>query len=137
MKAYNGFTPAQRMKAQRWLNAQWASGALVRPTVCCACGQPHGIIDAHAEDYSEPFRAGVTDAYHLCFRCHMMVHCRYRALFAWQRYKRAIATGIRYAGFKSRNFPVFASQHLDDDCSWPEPEFAGDPPMRRVLDEIA
>lgn len=61
MNPYNGFTGDQRNRAQRWLNSQWAAGHFPRPAQCCACGQADGIIDAHAEDYSEPFRHGKTD----------------------------------------------------------------------------
>jgi hypothetical protein len=71
MKDYNGFSSAQRNGAQAWLRAEWASGRLAKPVRCCACGQDQGVIDAHAEDYSAPFRAGVTDGFHLCYVCHM------------------------------------------------------------------
>jgi hypothetical protein len=136
VKSYNGFTPAQRNKAQGWLNAQWSSGSLARPAECCACGQTGGVIHAHAEDYSEPFAAGKTDEYHLCYRCHMMVHCRFSGAFAWQRYKRAINSGVRYAALRG-GFPALKSQHLDAAPDWPEPEHVGPAPARRVLDEIA
>jgi hypothetical protein len=76
VKDYNGFFGAQRDRAQRWLNREWGAGRLVRPSECVACGQTEGVIQAHAEDYSEPFRAGVTDGFHLCVICHTMVHFR-------------------------------------------------------------
>lgn len=110
MKSYNGYTPYQRNKAQAWLNKQWASFALAKPTQCCACGQNEGIIDAHAEDYSEPFQAGKTDAFHLCFRCHMMVHCRKHNLLGWKNYKEAIKSGITYAPFFRRDWDTFKFQ---------------------------
>jgi len=87
MNSYNGFTPNQRVKAQHWLNKQWANGALARPVQCCACGQTEGIIDAHAEDYSEPFLAGKTDQFHLCRKCHMQVHRRFANPQSWLKYK--------------------------------------------------
>jgi len=90
MNSYNGFTPSQRVKAQNWLNKQWASGALARPSKCCACGQTEGIIDAHAEDYSEPFEAGKTDKFHLCRKCHMQVHRRFANPQSWIRYKASV-----------------------------------------------
>lgn len=100
-----------------------------------ACGQTEGRIDAHAKDYSEPFAAGKTDAFHLCFTCHMMVHCRFANIFAWQRYKRAISSGIRYAAFRGRNFPAFKATFLMEE--WPSPHHVSPEPERRVLDEIA
>ena len=87
MNSYNGFTPSQRVKAQNWLNKQWANGTLARPAKCCACGQTEGLIDAHAEDYSEPFEAGKTDQFHLCRKCHMHVHRRFANPQSWLRYK--------------------------------------------------
>ncbi len=134
MKSYNGFTPQQRNAAQSWLNRQWSAGTLERPCKCCACGQTEGIIDAHAEDYSLPFSAGKTDEFHLCFRCHMMVHCRHRNPRAWQRYRDAIAAGQRFAPFLRRNFPGFCAEHLD---AWaPRLDVVGDPPERDLLGEI-
>ena len=90
MNSYNGFSPSQRNKAQKWLNEQWKSGTLLRPSKCCACGKAEGIIDAHAEDYSEPFAAGKTDQYHLCRKCHLHVHRRFANPNAWIKYKESI-----------------------------------------------
>ena len=91
MNSYNGFTPSQRVKAQNWLNKQWANGTLARPAKCCACGQTEGLIDAHAEDYSEPFEAGKTDQFHLCRKCHMHVHRRFANPQSWLRYKESVS----------------------------------------------
>jgi hypothetical protein len=110
VNSYNGFTAYQRTKAQKWLNQQWASFALAKPTKCCACGQDEGIMDAHAEDYSEPFQAGKTDAFHLCFRCHMMVHCRHRNKLGWINYKQAIKSGTVFAPFFRRDWDTFKNQ---------------------------
>lgn len=136
MKDYNGFTGAQRDKAQRWLNQQWAAGKFPRPSRCCACGQTHGIIDAHAEDYSEPFAHGKTDEYPLCFICHMMVHCRFRNRDAWDRYRAIIGNGGRFPGFETRNFPLFSSMYLG--AKLPVGSMiVGTPRARRPLDGIA
>lgn len=113
MKSYNGFTANQRNKAQSWLNAQWANGSMTKPTECCACKQQEGIIDAHAEDYSEPFAQGKTDQYHLCFRCHMMVHCRFANKPAFARYAQEVYAGTQYAPFYKRDFFTFTAQHFD------------------------
>ena len=53
MKDNNGFSGKQRERAQRWLNKEWNARRLARPTECVACGQTDGIIQAHAEDYSD------------------------------------------------------------------------------------
>jgi hypothetical protein len=90
VKDYNGFSGRQRERAQRWLNKEWNTGRLARPSECVACGQTEGIIQAHAEDYSDPFRAGVTDGFHLCKRCHAMVHARFKNQKAWREYRAKI-----------------------------------------------
>ena len=113
MKSYNGFSAAQRNKAQAWLNGQWRSGKLAKPSVCHACGQTQGVIDAHAEDYSEPFAAGKTDQYHLCFQCHMMVHCRFHHLEKWRWYKEAVADGMTFEPYFKRDFGRFARDTLE------------------------
>jgi hypothetical protein len=139
MKSYNGFSPEARERAQRWLRAEWISGRLARPSVCCACGQDKGIIDAHAEDYSEPFRPGVTDEFHLCFTCHMMVHCRFRNRAAWSRYSEAIANGGHFTPTLKRDFGTFAAEHLggpDMFARAMQGFVPGPAPARRVLDEI-
>ena len=112
MKDYNGFASSQRNKAQRWLNAQWARGSLPRPVRCVACGQDQGVIDAHAEDYSEPFAPCKTDGFHLCFVCHMMVHCRHRNEARWQEYRQHVETGSRPKAFVRRDWPRFQKGFL-------------------------
>ena len=95
LKGYNGFSGEQRGRAQSWLNAQWRSGAITAPLTAIACGQAAQPIDAHAEDYSEPFRKDVTDGFHLCFICHMMVHCRHRSQEAPRLYRHMVESGGR------------------------------------------
>lgn len=132
MKAYNGFPGTLRDKAQRWLNQQWAGGTLARPAWCVACGQAVPPIDAHAEDYSMPFAAGKTDEFHLCFCCHMAVHCRFRDPKAWDDYRNLVALGARYPAI-GRNFPQFIAWFTGKE----EPPLAqGAAPARLVLDEI-
>lgn len=131
MKPYNGFSEAQRNKAQTWLNSQWAAGLLLKPSQCCSCGQTKGIIDAHAEDYSEPFAAGKTDKYHLCFRCHMALHCRFRNLEAFKRYCQSVESGKQYNPFYKRNFFVFVEQQLN---AW-QPQ--GETPYKKTSNVLA
>lgn len=135
MKSYNGFSAQRRNEAQAWLNRQWAAGVLHRPVRCDACGQDHGVIDAHAEDYSKPF-GPQTQQFGLCFICHMMVHCRFGNPQAWRRYRDAVDGGARFAPLVGRNFPRFAAQFLDAARPLPEPAVQGAPRARRVLAEI-
>ncbi len=135
MKSYNGFNGEQRVRAQSWLNAQWSSGALARPVACIACGQTAQPIDAHAEDYSEPFRKGVTDAFHLCFICHMMVHSRHRSQQAWRAYRHMVETGGRAIPVGGRRFLVFQQKFLTARIIPALFEWF-DPPRRQALSEI-
>ncbi len=132
MKAYNGFSGALRAAAQRWLNSAWAAGTLQRPTVCRACGQDPPPIDAHAEDYSQPFAAGKTDEFHLCYSCHMAVHCRFRNPKAWDEYRNLVALGARYPAI-GRNYPQFIAWYTGQQTP---PIVQGAAPARKVLDEI-
>lgn len=135
MGPYNGFSGAQRSKAQRWLNRQWATGALARPSRCVACGQTEGVIDAHAEDYSEPFAAGKTDAFHLCYVCHLMVHCGARNPRRWIEYRSLVEEGRRTFPYVRRGWLRFVreilARELDRALFVP-----CDPPKRRALLEI-
>jgi hypothetical protein len=111
MSDYNGFTGQQRTKALRWLNREYAAGRRVRPTRCGGCGQTAGIIEAHSEDYSEPFGDHI-GAFGFCYRCHMALHNRLNAPEAWERYKAAIVAGTRFLPFEKRNWYGFRAQHL-------------------------
>ena len=135
MKGYNGFSGEQRARAQSWLNSQWRSGALVRPVACVACGQTAQPIDAHAEDYSEPFRKGLTDGFHLCFICHMMVHCRHRSEEAWRVYRQMVESGGRAIPVGGRHFPAFQQKFLTGQITSALFEWF-DPPARQALSEI-
>jgi hypothetical protein len=134
-KGYNGFSGEQRARAQSWLNAQWRSGAIARPLDCCACGQAAQPIDAHAEDYSEPFRKDVTDGFHLCFICHMMVHCRHRSQEAWRLYRHMVESGGRAIPVGGRHFPAFQQKFLTGKITPGLFEWF-DPPERQALREI-
>lgn len=132
MKAYNGFSGALRAAAQRWLNSAWGAGTLPRPAVCAACGQTAPPIDAHAEDYSQPFAAGKTDEFHLCYSCHMACHCRFKNPASWDNYRALVAAGGRYKAL-GRNFPIFMAQYTG---ARPAEIEQGPQPARLVLDEI-
>lgn len=111
MKSYNGFTGLQRERSTRWINKQIALGLATKPTVCCACSQDQGVLDWHAEDYSEPFGAHLFK-FPLCFACHMMVHCRFDACERWGQYRRLIARGWRSEPYMTRGFGAFKSRLL-------------------------
>ena len=132
IRSYRGYSPAVRTRAQAWLRQRWESGELPRPSRCCACGQTEGTIDAHAEDYSEPFTLAKLDACHLCYRCHMMTHLRFSYPDAWTRYRTAVREGIRFAPIHGRDF----GQVLRQVYGAAVPFTQYDPPPRSPLDEI-
>jgi hypothetical protein len=134
MRDYNGFSGRQRQRAQNWLNREWDAGRLARPSKCVACGQTTGVIDARAEDYSDPFRAGVTDRFHFCRICHSMMRLRSTNPKAWSDYRAKIEAGGRAKVFKeNQRYPGSTSKFVTTTCSIGEPApMAGTPGDRDV-----
>lgn len=93
MKPYNGFDHNQRMRALHWLRAEYAAGRRHPPTMCDACGQNEGHIEAHSEDYSGPPYGPHIGQHGLCYRCHMAIHCRFRHPIAWMAYRHRVREG--------------------------------------------
>jgi len=110
LKTYNGYHHSQRMRALYWLRAEYAAGRRTPPVVCDACGQTEGPITAHSEDYSEPFGDHIGQ-YDVCYRCHMMIHCRFKNPQAWETYKMHIREGKIFVPIGS-NFQTFCGQTL-------------------------
>lgn len=68
----------------------------------------------HSEDYSEPFGDHI-GRYTLCYRCHMLVHCRFTGdgPRAWEEYRSIVRHGGRVAlPYPKAMFGTFARQHL-------------------------
>lgn len=78
LKSYNGFTADQREEGDKILKKAISEGKLLPPSKCKCylCGQDKGIRHYHCEDYSE--ENILDDSKVLCWRCHMMVHTRFR-----------------------------------------------------------
>jgi hypothetical protein len=110
MKTYNGFNHDQRMKGFRWLQGEYAAGRRARPTVCDACGQDEGPIEAHSENYSAPFGDHI-GKHGLCYRCHMAIHTRFNNPEAWEAYKLLISIGRIFHPI-GKNFRRFAVENL-------------------------
>ena len=104
MNSYNGFSPTQRTRALRWLNGEYAAGRRTRPTSCQACGQTEGLIEAHSEDYSGPPFGANIGQFGLCYRCHMMVHSRFRAARHFELYAHSIDRGLVWPAIEKRNW---------------------------------
>ncbi len=110
MNPYNGFTSAQRLKALNWLKGEYSSGRRRPPAVCDACGQKEGPIEAHSEDYSFPYGDHI-GRYGVCYRCHMMIHCRFKNPDAWNAYKRELRAGRIFVPI-GRDFHTFIRQTI-------------------------
>jgi hypothetical protein len=109
LKTYNGFDHNARMKALYWLRREYAAGRRTKPLICDACGQTEQPITAHSEDYSDPFGDHI-GKHGLCYRCHLMIHCRFKAPEAWETYKLHIRQGRIFVPIS--NFQVFCGQTL-------------------------
>ena len=108
MKPYNGFTPQQRQEAFNWLKEQNKP----KPTICEACGQEWGLIEPHSEDYSKPFGEHI-GKYGLCYICHSMIHCRFRAREEWLNYIENVEKkGLIYVNPYYRNWLDFRTRFL-------------------------
>ena len=101
LSTYNGFGPKLRMESFTWQKAKIAAGRIPLPSQCQTCGETEGHLDYHTEDYSKPFGLHIV-AYQLCFRCHMMLHARYRRRAAWLRYIEQIEAGAWWPPLMSR-----------------------------------
>jgi hypothetical protein len=101
LAVYNGFSPKLREASYEFLKAEIASGRVRSPERCQICGETQGWLDWHAEDYSHPFGPHIY-AYELCFRCHMMVHTRFRFPERWARYIEQLEAGAVYEPLMNR-----------------------------------
>ena len=86
-RPYNGFSWRERCAVTPLQNAAIRSGKLIRPTVCCICGDsrdqhPKGrdYRFLHTEDYRKPL-----SIYPCCKPCHAALHARFEDPARWQR----------------------------------------------------
>ena len=101
---YNGFTGEQRTKGGNWYNRAKKNGTVPQPEQCHACLRISPSVNGHSEDYSEPHGPHI-GAHHLCYPCHMAVHCRFRNPAAWLKYRDNIREGAQH--HDTRNFKDF------------------------------
>jgi hypothetical protein len=98
---YNGHGPRVRDESFAWLKAGIAEGRIPPPSRCSACGETRGHMDYHTEDYSRPFGPHIY-AHELCFKCHMMIHSRFRMTKKWMVFVEQLENGAVYAPLMSR-----------------------------------
>jgi len=115
---YNGFSGTERMKAYRFLMAEVSEGRRSLPTRCDSCLAENCLIQPHSEDYSIPYGANV-GRWGLCYRCHMILHCRFSNPHAWVNYCSVLKSGRRFDPFQKQSWGQFVAQHLGARCTAP------------------
>lgn len=123
LSTYNGFGGKIREKSFRWMKREIEAGRVLPPSRCQdGCGETRGWHDYHTEDYSRPFGPHIY-AYELCFRCHMMLHSRFRQPDAWRRYIDQLEAGAAYEPLMSRREinAIWIPGWIDRPVSWGEP----------------
>lgn len=94
MNCYNGYTPQERNRKQRWFHKLFPNGS--HPYCkgpCHMCGDPNSPVAPHSEDYSEPYLWYQPAEYAVCHRCHQRLHNRFGAPCDWEAYKRHLRRG--------------------------------------------
>lgn len=105
---YNGFSPKTRMRGDKILKKAVSDGVLppLDSVKCAWCGQDKGIRHYHNEDYSP--ENIIQDATPLCWRCHLMLHSRWRYPKSYKFYKKLVDNGQTFPPVYDGNI-----KHLD------------------------
>lgn len=115
MKSYNGFTPEQRYQGDAILKDAISKGVIPAPNTrrCCLCGQAEGILHYHNEDYTPEHV--VTDARVVCWRCHMMIHSRFRHPQSFAKYMIQVTMyGMQFPPvYKGNDWDVLKEHYID------------------------
>jgi hypothetical protein len=109
LRSYNGFSGQQRELVGRIINQKVAAGELNKACKCRRCGQTEGIIHYHCEDYSLPVTEEKIE--HLCWRCHMMWHSRFRNPESVAEYFAQIAQGKVFPPVRRHDFTILKREH--------------------------
>ena len=124
--SYNGFSAKIRSESWDWMKKEEKAGRLGPPLGCQVCGETGGHLDYHTEDYSKPFGPHIYE-FQLCFRCHMMLHIRFRRQRAWKRYIEQLEAGAVYQPLMHRG----EINKINSDAWIDQPEMFG-PPRERL-----
>jgi len=95
---YNGWTGLVRKSRDAVFFGAIKSGDLPnQPTVCHGCGITRDKDDAAIQQHSEEYGPLPTDytksCVPLCFRCHFLVHVRFKIPNKWLSYLNRVASG--------------------------------------------
>jgi hypothetical protein len=97
MGPYNGYKGRERDRKAGARRRRRAEGLPAHPRGPCAiCGDPTVTLEAHAEDYSLPYRWEPPAEYALCRTCHKnKLHKRFSNPSDWEAWKAHIRRGGR------------------------------------------
>jgi len=111
MKSYNGFSPQERIAGDKIIKQAIKDGVLesLDKAVCVTCGQDKGIRHYHCEDYSP--QNIIADSKCMCWRCHMILHSRFRFPKQAKKYFEEVKQGKRYAPVYRNNFDILKKEH--------------------------
>jgi len=95
MGPYNGYRGRERDQKALARRRRRAEGLPAHPLGPCAiCGDPTVLLEAHAEDYSVPYRWEPPAEYALCRTCHKnKLHKRFSNPSDWEAWKAHIRRG--------------------------------------------
>ena len=111
MKSYNGFSPKERIEGDKIIKQAIKDGILenLNTATCSVCGQDKGIRHYHCEDYS-PANI-LSDARCMCWRCHMILHSRFRYPNEAKKYFEEVKACKRYRPVYRNNFDILKNEH--------------------------
>ena len=94
MNSYNAFSGREREAKLRAQHARERLGFPCHPTGPCAiCGDPDAKLEAHDEDYSQPYIWEPPAQYALCHMCHSRLHARFHNPGLWEAHKAHVRRG--------------------------------------------
>lgn len=107
MKSYKQWSAAERNASLKKTNKAIADGVIPPATKCNRCGQVHGLVMYHNEDYSDPIKYLES----LCWRCHMVHHSAHRAPAQCRVYWEEIKAGFVYPPVYKHDFKILERDH--------------------------
>lgn len=124
MKDYNGFSGAERNKADYIQKKAIAKGELVVEQKCCMCGQTEGLIMRHMENYSNPLDLNAIIP--MCVECHLKLHSRFSKPVMWIKHCLAVRAGyvstpydkVRFFNEKNEGETIESLGFMPDESKW-------------------
>ncbi len=94
LNSYNGFSGKEREAKLRAQHARERAGLPSHPPGPCAiCSDPDATLEAHDEDYSQPYAWEPPAQYAVCHKCHSRLHARFHNPALWEAHKAHVRRG--------------------------------------------